>query len=224
MTDDITIDEISNLATCSVSLKWQELETVLGEAGYTLGFYNPKKARASLRELLARNGPNLFYRQYGQPIEWCVSVRCRGAKNIVYQTKRVPRSAAGPDFRRILLRSGRRYAALEEVTLRLHPVPERVDWHWSYWPTTKDAEGFIREIEAIDVTPSFAGVYPVEKQPRALRHAGKILTTLRFAGLSGLVANCVDRAGAVMRRQGGETIRLPRQKIVPFFKKLIGES
>jgi hypothetical protein len=136
----------------------------------------------------------------------------------------VPRTAAGPDFKRILLCSGRRYAELEEVTLRFHPMPERIDWHWSYWYTAAEARSFIEELELRDLIPSFGGVYEMGEQPRALRQDGAVLVTLRFAGLSGLVASAVDRAGAVMRRMGGETLRISRRKVVPFFEKLMEGS
>lgn len=218
--ENLAIDSISNLVTCAAEVKWHVVEEALNQLKGTLGFYNPKKSRASLRELMRRNGPNLFYRQYGHPIDWCVQVRCRG-KHQRYETKRVPRTAAGPDFKRILLCSGRRYAELEEVTLRFHPLPERVDWHWSYWPSTAEARSFIDELELRDVVPSFAGVYEVAEQPRALRQDAAVLVTLRFAGLSGLVVSRVERAGALMRRAGGETLRISRRKVVPFFEKLM---
>lgn len=219
----LTVDPISNLVTCSVQLKWRAVEDALNQSGYTLGFFNPKRSNASLRELLTHNRPNLFYRQYGQPQDWCVQVRSRG-KGHIYETKRVPRTAAGPDFKRILLGSGRRYAVLEAVTLRLHPLPERIDWHWSYWQSLAEAQTFIDHVELCDLVPSFAGVYEEEKQPRALRREEAVLVTLRFAGLSGLVASSVDRAGAVMRRGGGESLRIARRRVVPFFEKLMEAS
>lgn len=219
----LAIDSISNLVTCAVPLKWRNIEEALNQAGGTLGFLNPKRSDASLRELLAHNGPNLFYRQYGHPQDWCVQVRSRGERH-VYETKRVPRSAAGPDFKRILLGSGRRYGVLEEVTLRFHPLPERIDWQWSYWPTVEEARTYVDKLECHDLIPSFAGVYAVGQQPRALCHNGAVLVTLRFAGLSGLVASSVDRAGAVMRRHGGESVRIARRKVVPLFEKLMEAS
>ena len=158
MTDkQMSIDAISNLVTCPVGMKWRAIEETLNRADSTLGFLNPQRSNASLRELLARNGPNLLYRQYGHPVDWCVQVRSRNNQHI-YETKRVPRTAAGPDFKRILLGSGRRYAVLEEVTLRFHPLPERIDWHWSYWPTAVEARSFIEAIERHDLIPGFAGV------------------------------------------------------------------
>ena len=222
--DEIKIDEISNVVTCPVSLKWADLETHLNESGYTLGYCNPKKKNARLRDLMGRLAPNLFYRQYGQPIQWCISARFVGKKGETYTTKPVPRTATGPDFRRILLRSGHRYGELEEVTVRFRLRPEAVDWHWSYWPTAAAAKQFINEIEASDYLLSFAGVYGVERQPLALRHGGKVLVTLRFAGLEGLVRAGLERSGATMRRLNGEAVRIAHSKVIPFLEKLIGET
>lgn len=218
------IDDISLLVTCPAALSVRKLEGDLNEEGYTLGYFIPKNAKLTVGQLLEKNPSNLFYRTYGQPIDFCVGLTFQEKKGEVYHSKKMPRSATGPDFRRLLLESRRRLGTINEAVLRIHPLPEEVDWHRSYWPTELDGEEFIRELSWIHIHPEFAGIYPVAQQPRSLQYERKILLVLRFAGPEGMVRCYLQRAGQIAKKMKGEVLRVSKKKVAPLLEQLMSQE
>ena len=199
------------------------LESHLNEEGYTLG-YRAGTTQVTIAELLTSNSSNLLYRQYGHPHDFCLSLTVTGKKGQVYRTKRVPRSATGPDFRQLLLEGRQQFGTIEEVVLRIHPFPEATEWHLSYWETELDGEEFVRELGWIHLQASFIGIHSSSQQPRLLRHDKKILVALRLAGPEELIRCYLKRASQLAKQKGGMGVRRARKKEIAWLGKLMEQG
>jgi len=217
----VELDKVSSIVTCSASVGWHDLEQLLNEERYTLGYCNPRFNEVSIGTLVTKNYDNLYARYYGQPAQWCVSVLMRGKNGKSYENRMVPRTAAGPDFRSLLLGMGSRFGRLEDLTLKIHVLPEAIEWVWSYWNEAAGAESLIDELEAIHIHPSFAGVYQTKDLPADLKKTGMSLLSLRFVGLEGMVRCYRERATTLTKEKGGKTVRMSRRKTAPLLERLL---
>ena len=133
----MTIDDVSLLVTVPVTVSLKTLESKLREKGFTLGYSPTIRTyhNKPLRKILDERIPNLYALRYGEIDDICMAVKCRlkGGTRETAQTKKVPRAATGPDFKKIFIGSRRRHGDLLEATLRIVPLPEakktvRVTW------------------------------------------------------------------------------------------------
>ncbi len=221
---DIQIDDISLLVTCDADVLWSDLEQYVNQSDLTLGFYGAQSSEVSIRDLLNKNPKNLFDQQYGSALDACVSMNLQGKDGRTYHLKTVPRTAAGPDFRRLLLLAGKRFGQMNQVTLRLHPLPERIEWHCSYWPILTDAKRYIEEITSLHMSIMFAQVIEDDKLPEGLQKEGLHLACIRFAGLDGLVQAYLDKASRLTQSHGGRVARVSKRKMQNLLEPLMGAT
>lgn len=147
----VDIDQTSFLVTCSVEESLSAVEKRLNRSGLTLG-YRPLKRTPTLRQALEGRIPNRDALRYGGIDDLCVSLEAvRGQEKIV--TRNVPRAATGPDFKKILIGSGRRYARLIKATLRIHPLPEIRKAVRVAWKEKKGREAFLRSLWGSGIRP-----------------------------------------------------------------------
>jgi FAD/FMN-containing dehydrogenase len=218
---NINIDKVSLLVTCTAGLSWNQLEEKLNKSGFTLGYQNDSFAELTIEELLQKNPPNIFESLYGRATDNCISLIVRGKDGKRYRNKRVPRTAVGPDFRSLLLSMGKRFGQIEDVTMRIYPMPEMVHWHCTYWPVVADARDFIDELNALCVKFSFAAVYEPEQQPKVLLEEEQTLVCLRFAGLTAMVDCYMKKASEMAKGQGARVMRVLKRKTVPVLEEMM---
>lgn len=215
------IDQISLLVTCAASVSWMRLEKKLNRSGYTLGFLNEKYKDLTIAVLLQKNPNNILESQYGRVRDNCVSLLMMGQDGIKYRNKAVPHTAAGPDFRSLMLSMGRRFGQIEEVVMRIYPIPELFDWHYAYWPSIGMARAFVEEIESFHMRFSFVAVYEDKQLPPALRKDRKALVGLRFAGLEGMVKCYMRKSAEVAKKLGSKPLRTSKRKTIPLLEELM---
>lgn len=218
------IDEVSCLVTCAASVSWMRLEKKLNQSGYTLGFLNETCKDLTIAALLQKNPNNILESQYGRVRDNCISLLMMGQDGIKYRNKAVPHTAAGPDFRNLMLSMGRRFGQIEEVVMRIYPIPELVDWHYAYWPSIGMARAFVDEIESLHMRFSFAAVYEDTQLPPGLRKDRKVLEVLRFADLEGMVTCYMRRAAEVAKKLGSPPFRTSKRKTIPLLEELMRGS
>ncbi len=221
---NIDMDHMSLLVTCSAQTKWVRLEERLNKSGYTLGYLNDQQRSLSVQQWLYKDPPNLLQAQYGTAMKACVGFTMMGNDGKRYKSKTVPRTAAGPDFRTLILNMGTRQGKLEDVTLRLYPLPEIIEWHYSYWPSLVKGQEFVEELAALHISNSFSKVYDVKQQATELRSDKLALVSVRFAGLEGMVKAYMSKAATLSKSQGGKVIRASKRKVVPLLEKMMMES
>ncbi len=124
MIKELEFDPVSLLVTLPVTVRLADLEKWLNQKGYTFGFCPRRLQKGlTLREALERRIPNRWSLRYGELDEICMAVEVQTPLGLV-RTKRVPRSATGPDLKRIWIGSGRTYGSLLKATFRIVPIPE----------------------------------------------------------------------------------------------------
>ena len=125
------IDKISLLVTCPSDMTLEALEKELRREGYSLR-YRPKTSLKNLRlkkileDRIPNRQPQLALAdspESSQSIEdLCIALKVRTRYGVMV-TKNVPRSATGPDFKKIFIGSKGMYGEILEATLKIYPAP-----------------------------------------------------------------------------------------------------
>jgi alkyldihydroxyacetonephosphate synthase len=147
----LELDKTSMLISCPVDEKIAVLERQLRREGLTLG-YHPVGRPTTIRKALEGRVLNRDALLYGGIDDLCVSLHAvRKGEDIV--TRNVPRAATGPDFKKILIGSGRRYARLVKATLKVHPLPETRERFRLTWKSKKSRNAFLKAFWASGIRP-----------------------------------------------------------------------
>jgi alkyldihydroxyacetonephosphate synthase len=146
------IDKTSLLLTCAVDRPLAELEKQLHREGFTLGYRPVTSGRLTLRQALEKRIPNRDVLLYGGLEDLCVSLQAT-RKGEALVTRNVPRAATGPDFKKILIGSGSRYARIDKAVLRIHPRPEVREKARVVWTASKDRVDFLKKFWGSGIRP-----------------------------------------------------------------------
>lgn len=144
------LDKTSLLFTCDVDEKLSAIEKRLHREGLTLGLH---PMTGTLRRALERRAANDKALRYGGIDDICVAIQAF-RKGETIQTRNVPRAATGPDFKKILIGSRRRYAKLLKAVLRVHPLPEARETLRFGWQEKSDRDEFLKSFWASGIRPS----------------------------------------------------------------------
>lgn len=144
------LDKTSMLLTCGVDELLSSIEKRLHREGLTLG-YHPLKG--TLRSALEKRLPNANTLRYGGIDDICVSLQAlRRGETLI--TRNVPRAATGPDFKKILIGSGRRYAKILKAVLKVSPLPLARESFRLVWKRKKDRDEFLKRFWASGLRPA----------------------------------------------------------------------
>jgi FAD/FMN-containing dehydrogenase len=146
------MDKTSFLVTCDVGERLAAIERRLNREGLTLG-YRPRQRVATLRDALERRVPNRDALLYGGIDDLCVSLQAvRRGETIA--TRNVPRASTGPDFKKILIGSGKRHARLLKAVLKVHPLPAARETVRAAWRDKKSRDAFLRGFWGSGIRPA----------------------------------------------------------------------
>lgn len=147
------IDKTSLLLTCEVDQPLVSLEKRLNREGFTLGYSPAKGGRLTLRQALEKRISNRNALLYGEIEDLCVSLKA-ARKGEILVTRNVPRAATGPDFKKILIGSGARYAKIDKAVLKIHPKPEAREKIRISWTAKKDRDDFLKKFWGSGIRPA----------------------------------------------------------------------
>ena len=163
MNDIISIDAYNMQATAQCGVPLQVLEDRAREMGLTTGHSPQSKPVAQMGGLVATRSIGQFSTLYGGIEDMVVGLEVVFPGGQVSRIKNVPRRAAGPDIRHIVIGNEGALCFITEVTVKLFPyMPENnrfVGW------TLKDMRtGFevLREVMVAGYKPSVARLYDPE--------------------------------------------------------------
>lgn len=150
------MDKTSLLVTCDAGERLDKLEKRLNREGFTLG-YRPlsisRRRAMTLLEALERRVPNRDALLYGGVDDLCVSLQAM-RKGEAIATRNVPRAATGPDFKKILIGSGRRYGKILKAVLKIHPLPAVRETLRIAWREKKSRDGFLKAFWGSGIRPA----------------------------------------------------------------------
>lgn len=150
----IQIDKESLLVEVAATTPFLELERTLNREDLSLGF-RPALKPSSLKKILDDRIPNLYASLYGEIDEICIALKARTKGGDVIQTKRVPRAATGPDFKKILIGSRGRFGEILEATLRVVPRPECRKELALSWKIGSKKKIFVSRFRASGIRPAW---------------------------------------------------------------------
>jgi alkyldihydroxyacetonephosphate synthase len=117
------LDEVSRTVTLGAGLRGTAAETLLNEAGYTLGHFPQSYEGASIGGYAAARSAGQSSAGYGRFDEMVVGLELATPRGTV-RLGTAPKSAAGPDLRQLVLGSEGTLGVITAVTVRVRPYPE----------------------------------------------------------------------------------------------------
>jgi alkyldihydroxyacetonephosphate synthase len=185
----LSIDPINMMATAQCGAGLQELEDILRAQGLTTGHSPQSKPLAEMGGLVATRSIGQFSTLYGGIEDLVVGLEAVFPGGRVTRIKNVPRRAAGPDIRHVIIGSEGALCFITEVTVKLFRYqPE----HNRYFGFLVDnfAEGIaaVRELITTGYRPSVCRVYSPEdaRQHFADFYQGKNVVVLVAEGPKGI--------------------------------------
>jgi len=205
------VDLVSQVVQAEAGVRGDQLEDALASHGLTVGHYPQSIASSTVGGWIAASSAGQASTGFGaieDVLLGCTAVLPQG---VILRCRPVPRSAAGPDLRRLLVGSEGTLAVVTEATLACRARPAGWDWLAFGFPTfptladglrdvarARTGAAVIRGYDEADAQLSFA----------ALGHAGGCVGMLGFphgpgepAALAALQAG-KELASDVLRRAG----------------------
>ena len=159
----VKIDPYNMQATVQCGVPLQLLEDAVRELGLTTGHSPQSKPIASMGGLVATRSIGQFSTLYGGIEDMVVGCEVVFPGGQVSRIKNVPRRAAGPDIRHIVIGNEGALCFITEVTVKLFPyMPENNIFLG--WTLKSMKEGFevLREVMVAGYKPSVARLYDPE--------------------------------------------------------------
>ncbi len=159
----VKIDAYNMQATAQCGVPLQRLEDECRKVGLTTGHSPQSKPIASMGGLVATRSIGQFSTLYGGIEDMVVGCEVVFAGGHVSRIKNVPRRAAGPDIRHIVIGNEGALCYITEVTVKLFPyLPENNIFLG--WTLKNMKEGFevLREVMVAGFKPSVARLYDFE--------------------------------------------------------------
>jgi alkyldihydroxyacetonephosphate synthase len=159
----VKIDAYNMQATVQCGVPLQRLENEVRKVGLTTGHSPQSKPIASMGGLVATRSIGQFSTLYGGIEDMVVGCEVVFPGGHVSRIKNVPRRAAGPDIRHIVIGNEGALCYITEVTVKLFPyLPENNIFLG--WTLKNMKEGFevLREVMVAGFKPSVARLYDFE--------------------------------------------------------------
>ena len=159
----LSIDAHNMQATCQCGVPLQVLEDRAREQGLTTGHSPQSKPVAHLGGLVATRSIGQFSTLYGGIEDMVVGLEAVFPGGKVTRIKNVPRRAAGPDIRHVVIGNEGALCFITEVTVKLFPyLPENN--LFLGWTLKSMKTGFevLREVMVAGYKPSVARLYDPE--------------------------------------------------------------
>ena len=215
----VNAEDMMVTAQCGVPL--QVLEDTVRAQGLTTGHSPQSKPIAQLGGLVATRSIGQFSTLYGGIEDLVTGLEAVFPGGRVTRIKSVPRRAAGPDIRHVVIGNEGALAYVTEVTLKLFRwQPDTMRYFGLQVADFGAAVGVLREVVTAGYRPSVARVYSPED---ARQHFGdhpldQNLVVLTAEGPAPLVE---ATAAAIEAAAGGlPHTRVPEQRIRDWFEAL----
>lgn len=159
----IDIDTYNMQATVQCGVSLQVLEDQLRELGYTTGHSPQSKPLAQYGGLVATRSIGQFSTLYGGIEDMVVGLEAVFPNGEVARIKNVPRRAAGPDIRHIVIGNEGALCVITEVTVKIFKYfPQHLQFIGYTLDDMKTGFEVLREVMVEGYRPSVARLYDVE--------------------------------------------------------------
>jgi len=163
MNQILDIDTTNMLATVQCGVCLEDLENELREIGYTTGHSPQSKPLAQYGGLVATRSIGQFSTLYGGIEDMLVGVETVFPNGEICRIKNVPRRAAGPDIRHLVLGNEGALNFITEVTVKIFRYyPENNKFYGYLLNDMKTGLEILREVITQGYRPSVARLYDKE--------------------------------------------------------------
>jgi alkyldihydroxyacetonephosphate synthase len=212
----LSVDPVDMMATAQCGVRLQDLEDALRARGLTTGHSPQSKPLAQLGGLVATRSIGQFSTLYGGIEDMVVGLEAVFPGGQVTRIKNVPRRAAGPDIRHVVIGSEGALCFITEVTVKLFRYqPENNRYFGFLVDRFADGIDALRELITAGYRPSVCRVYSPEdaRQHFADFCEGQNVVVFVAEGPKGIVeatAGAVERLFADRPHQRVESGRIER--------------
>src|ERR1700726_92053 len=186
----LSVDSVDMMATVQCGVGLAELEDTLRAQGLTTGHSPQSKPLAQLGGLVATRSIGQFSTLYGGIEDMVVGLEAVFPGGQVARVKNVPRRAAGPDIRHIVIGSEGALCFITEVTVKLFRYrPENNRYFGFLVADFADGVDALRELITAGYRPSVCRVYSPEdaRQHFADFYQGRNVVVFVAEGPKGIV-------------------------------------
>jgi alkyldihydroxyacetonephosphate synthase len=163
MNQIIKIDPYNMLATSQCGVPLEVLEEQLREMGYTTGHSPQSKPLAQMGGLVATRSIGQFSTLYGGIEDMVVGLEAVFPNGKITRIKNVPRRAAGPDIRHVIIGNEGALCFITEVTVKIFKYrPENNQFLGYTLENMKTGFEILREVMIEGYRPSVARLYDEE--------------------------------------------------------------
>ncbi|WP_105615429.1 FAD-binding oxidoreductase [Vallitalea okinawensis] len=163
MNEIIEINEENMLATVACGVPLEVLENKLREKGYTTGHSPQSKPLAQFGGLVATRSIGQFSTLYGGIEDMVVGLEAVFPSGDICKIKNVPRRAAGPDIRHIIIGNEGAVCFITEVTVKIFKYhPENNQFMGFLLDDMRLGFSILREVMVEGYKPSVARLYDEE--------------------------------------------------------------
>jgi alkyldihydroxyacetonephosphate synthase len=212
----LSIDSVDMMATVQCGVGLQELEDILRAQGLTTGHSPQSKPLAQLGGLVATRSIGQFSTLYGGIEDMVVGLEAVFPGGQVTRIKNVPRRAAGPDIRHIVIGSEGALCFITEVTVKLFRYRPQNNRYFGFLVADfADGVDALRELITAGYRPSVCRVYSREdaRQHFADFYQGRNVVVFVAEGPKGIVeatAAAIEELFADRIHQRVESSRIER--------------
>ena len=202
----IGVDPVSRVVEVQAGVRGGQLEDALAGHGLTVGHYPQSIAASTVGGWIAASSAGQASTGFGAIEDVLLGLTAVLPQGRILRCRPVPRSAAGPDLRRLLVGSEGTFAVVTEATLTCRPRPAGWEWLVFGFPSFAAlADGLREAVREQAGAAVIRGYDETDAQLSfgALGHSGGCVGMLGFpSGLGGLevrkelAAEAVLRAGA----------------------------
>jgi alkyldihydroxyacetonephosphate synthase len=181
----LSIDPVNMMATAQCGAGLQDLEDTVRAQGLTTGHSPQSKPLAQLGGLVATRSTGQFSTLYGGVEDLVVGLEAVFPGGTVTRIKNVPRRAAGPDIRHVVIGSEGALCFITEVTLKLFRYQPQNNRYFGFLADEfADGIAALRELVTAGYRPSVCRVYSPEdaRQHFAGFYRGKNVVVLVAEG------------------------------------------
>ncbi|HWR39494.1 MAG TPA: FAD-binding oxidoreductase [Patescibacteria group bacterium] len=203
MNEIIRIDTYNMLATAQCGVPLQVLEDKLREMGYTTGHSPQSKPLAQMGGLVATRSTGQFSTLYGGIEDMVVGLSAVFPNGQIIRVKNVPRRAAGPDIRHVIIGSEGALCFITEVTVKIFRyMPENHRFYGYTLDSMKTGFEILREVMVEGYRPSIARLYDVEDGAFHFSHfaADRCVLIFMAEGAKGIVEVTGQAIEAIVSR------------------------
>lgn len=179
----IEFNEYSMLMTVQPGMLGQDYEDQCNMRGYIGGHY-PQSIRCStVGGWVAPRGVGTFSTKYGKIEDIVQGLQVVLPDGSLMETVPVPRASCGPDVDQLFIGSEGTLGIITQVTLRVWPKPEKVEWVGYGMPTFEAGIDACREILIQDLFPAVMRHYDALEASHAFKDLGYDDAAGKEAGL-----------------------------------------